>query len=937
MRPKTHRYFWGILFGLISFLMLNGSVVGQNDDALMNYQDILHKSTCSTKEISLARNLQKKWFCTDKRMANIESMEDVQNKSAEFADYLDYVNAFNSYSKDFFSESLKIINNKIKDNNSTLLGRFHFLRARVLYSSSSYNEAINEFHLADQIFTKNGDAIGEIYTDIFLMSIYGNIGNLDLAEISYLDIISQCQKNKYEKGLIYAYMAYSTYIGNRDLNYAHEILKKGWGLIHQKDTSLKISYSVKYMKFLLTYHHDDEFVKIYQITKPLYKGECNIGRHSIVNTLYAFWLSAQNKTDSAKVYNTLALAERKKYGNNLFIGFSYLNIFSNYLTEKKYQIAKMYLDSAKPFLVNGADLSNTRTYQQYLLKYYKATKQQDSLITTYQKLMEVDTSYYHNQQETYTEKINAQYNLQAQLEEEKYQTNIKHQKAKFWYTLIISILLGVLLLGILILFAKKSRSFKILKLRSYSKNKKLKDYEYELSQLKRVFQNDIAGLFFVDENTNIRYVNNKGKALLSSVNETVLTQSILDFIGDEFQKDFANCIQDVMKTGAGKEIQSNIAKEPNSWVNFSISPLFNGDKIESVLILGVDITERVRALETEKKQKTILQSLFNSVTESILLLDKDGKIRYINQTGANRIGKTENELIGSKYIDVLPPALRQDRANQIQESINKKEPIVYNENIGSFNNLVSIYPSFNEKGQLEHISEFTHDITENKLAHEQINSLRQKVLRSQMNPHFIFNSLNAIQSYVLKNDSELAVKYLNSFAKLIRMILDSSRFDYISLKKEINILEYYLQLQQLRFGDRFSWSMDVDKKIDLDSILIPVMLAQPFIENAIEHGLQHLTTKGQVKISFVRASDSIIFKVSDNGIGRDASKKLQKDNKNTTQSLSTQLFKERLFTLNKYSGRKITYDIIDVKDNDDNARGTLVIINLPIMYRTNIV
>jgi PAS domain S-box-containing protein len=914
--------------------MLNGSVAGQNDDDLVSYKTLLNISSYPEETRALIIELEEKWYCTNKRNQLLGKLKDIKNQDIQFNNYVLIMESARLLNDGNFKDSRIVLDQVEGDENAAVI---HYMKGCQHGRQKQYSKAIIEYNIALSIFVKRKNSLGTILTKSKILNVYCKLENYKAAESYYLDLISISQRYNYEKGLMFAYSYYGPLIAQKDLSYSYDVLYRGYELSKKFELSLQIRFDVVFLKFLVRYGYYKDFKQIYSHLNTLVLNSCYVGKYSIINTLYAFWLSTQGKTDSAKKYNQFALQQRKVYGNQIFIGFSYLNIFSNYLAEKKYDTAKIYLDSAQVLLANKHNDPNRRTYLKYLLKYYKAINMKDSTIATFEKIIDLNGRYYNEQQNEYSAKLNENFKIRALLEEEKYQANIKHQKAKFWYTLIISILLGVLLLGLLILFAKKSRNFRILKLSSYSKNKKLKDYEYELSQLKRVFQNDIAGLFFVDENTNIRYVNNKGKDLLSSVNEIVLTQSILDFIGDEFQKDFANCIQDVMKTGASKEIQSNIAKEPNSWVNFSISPLFNGDKIESVLILGVDITERVRALETEKKQKTILQSLFNSVTESILLLDKDGKIKYINQTGANRIGKLESELIGRNYIDVLSTVLQKERANQIQESIKKKGPIIYSENIDSFNNLVSIYPSFNEKGQLEHISEFTHDITENKLAHEQINSLRQKVLRSQMNPHFIFNSLNAIQSYVLKNDSELAVKYLNSFAKLIRMILDSSRFDYISLKKEINILEYYLQLQQLRFGDRFSWSMDVDKKIDLDSILIPVMLAQPFIENAIEHGLQHLTTQGQVKISFVRASDSIIFKVSDNGIGREASKKLKKNNKNTTQSLSTQLFKERLFTLNKYSGRKITYDIIDVKDNDDNARGTLVIINLPIMYRTNIV
>jgi sensor histidine kinase YesM len=249
---------------------------------------------------------------------------------------------------------------------------------------------------------------------------------------------------------------------------------------------------------------------------------------------------------------------------------------------------------------------------------------------------------------------------------------------------------------------------------------------------------------------------------------------------------------------------------------------------------------------------------------------------------------------------------------------------------------VSYFPSKNNNDEVEFVVEFSQDITEKKMASDQINSLRQRVLRSQMNPHFIFNSLNAIQSYVLKNDSLKAVKYLNSFAKLIRMILDSSRSDYISLTKEIDILNYYLDLQQLRFGDKFEYQLELDKDLDIDNLWIPAMLAQPFIENSIEHGLQHLDTKGKVKISFKRNKESIVFMVMDNGIGRKASQEIQKKMNHKKESLSTHLFEERIHTLNKYSGKKITFNIIDLKDDNGAAKGTMVVINLPMIYKTDV-
>ncbi|MCH8318855.1 MAG: tetratricopeptide repeat protein, partial [Bacteroidetes bacterium] len=117
--------------------------------------------------------------------------------------------------------------------------------------------------------------------------------------------------------------------------------------------------------------------------------------------------------------------------------------------------------------------------------------------------------------------------------------------------------------------------------------------------------------------------------------------------------------------------------------------------------------------------------------------------------------------------------------------------------------------------------------------------LEQKLLRSQMNPHFIFNSLTSIQSFIYKHNSAEAGKYLSSFARLMRLILENSRQEYVSLEKEITTLDHYLTLQKLRFVNKFTYAIDVDPNIDIETMAIPPMLAQPFIENALEHGIRN--------------------------------------------------------------------------------------------------
>jgi len=185
--------------------------------------------------------------------------------------------------------------------------------------------------------------------------------------------------------------------------------------------------------------------------------------------------------------------------------------------------------------------------------------------------------------------------------------------------------------------------------------------------------------------------------------------------------------------------------------------------------------------------------------------------------------------------------------------------------------------------------------------------LEQKLLRSQMNPHFIFNSLIAIQSFIYKNEAVIAGDYLSNFAELIRITLDNSISEFVVLKKELKMLQVYLELQSLRYEDKFDFSISINPKIDTESIKIPPMLAQPFIENSIEHGLRHKKEKGKIEINYTMLDNSILFTVQDNGVGRIKSNELEINRKH--QSMATSITKERLIVLSK-KFRKSTFHFV---------------------------
>jgi LytS/YehU family sensor histidine kinase len=208
--------------------------------------------------------------------------------------------------------------------------------------------------------------------------------------------------------------------------------------------------------------------------------------------------------------------------------------------------------------------------------------------------------------------------------------------------------------------------------------------------------------------------------------------------------------------------------------------------------------------------------------------------------------------------------------------------------------------------------------------------LQQRLFRSQMNPHFLFNSLGSIHNFMLSENTAKAAIYLNRFSKLVRSILNSSVEEYITLAEEIGMIENYLELQKVRFPDKFDFKIVVDPDIDPEDVHVPSMLTQPFIENAIQHGVKMKPEKGHIWIRLNRQNGAIIIEVEDNGIGRKKAAELQPSQESPYRSLSTSITAERVRVLNRTLSQKISLEILDLMDADNKPSGTLVRIEIPI-------
>jgi ligand-binding sensor domain-containing protein/two-component sensor histidine kinase len=214
---------------------------------------------------------------------------------------------------------------------------------------------------------------------------------------------------------------------------------------------------------------------------------------------------------------------------------------------------------------------------------------------------------------------------------------------------------------------------------------------------------------------------------------------------------------------------------------------------------------------------------------------------------------------------------------------------------------------------------------EKVLTEKKLGELEMQALKAQINPHFVFNCLNSIKGFIYERDFRQADKYLDRFSELLRSTLDNSSSSIISLQDEINYLDNYLQLEKLRFDDRFEYFISVDEHIDSNEALVPAMLLQPYVENAIRHGISHLENrKGTINISVRKEQQHLVCEIEDNGVGREKAFTLRNELHTEYQSRGMQLSKRRAELYG------IEQEIVDKKDEQGNATGTVIILRIPV-------
>ncbi|MBD3661772.1 MAG: histidine kinase, partial [Arenibacter algicola] len=310
-----------------------------------------------------------------------------------------------------------------------------------------------------------------------------------------------------------------------------------------------------------------------------------------------------------------------------------------------------------------------------------------------------------------------------------------------------------------------------------------------------------------------------------------------------------------------------------------------------------------KALETYQEYVAVVDTLYVRKEQEIARAARFNRELAAKQSRISGL-EQERELAQSKY------SLALTEQQLVAESIKRQNWIIYSLIFGML--LMGLAAYF-----------FYRSNKQQKLAN---NLLALKSLRSQMNPHFIFNALNSVNNFIAKSDERSANRYLSDFSTLMRAVLENSDEDFIPLSKELELLELYTKLEHSRFSDKFDYRITVDEDIDIDAFQIPPMLLQPYIENAIWHGLRYREDKGFLQIG-IKQKDKLALEISitDNGIGRKNSAALKTQNQKKQKSKGMGNIKKRIEILNDMYRDRV--DVI-ISDLETNGTGTKVLFTI---------
>ncbi|MDX2196345.1 MAG: 7TM diverse intracellular signaling domain-containing protein [Cytophagales bacterium] len=428
--------------------------------------------------------------------------------------------------------------------------------------------------------------------------------------------------------------------------------------------------------------------------------------------------------------------------------------------------------------------------------------------------------------------------------------------------------------------------------------------------------------------------------------------SALALLPPELKDEYAIIFEKVLR---GERHIRNFARlnrenMPDRYTQENFNPIYDDNgSIKGIAVFADDITKEVQAnmklVESENMLKMAQQVA--KIGSWIYNIEKN-EIKWSDQMyeifGIDPAYKLNIET----YFALLPAQVQTQNKQLVERCLSAKESYVleykYKTPKGETKYLRGIgMPKINDTGSVWQIYGSVQDVTEIKLVEIQMQTQTEELidsnrkaaeyrliaLRSVMNPHFLFNSLNSIQYYIAKNEKENALNYLSTFSKLIRSILNSSLQNTNTLATELEILKLYIGLESLRFDQKFKTTIHVDTNIDAENTEIPSLLLQPYVENAILHGLYNKKndTNGHLKIDFRKHKNKLLCIVQDNGIGREEAMKIRQSGL-SHKSVGMIVTKERLELINK--NNNLSVQITDLKDDKDKPCGTKVEVSIII-------
>lgn len=338
-------------------------------------------------------------------------------------------------------------------------------------------------------------------------------------------------------------------------------------------------------------------------------------------------------------------------------------------------------------------------------------------------------------------------------------------------------------------------------------------------------------------------------------------------------------------------------------------------------ILRLTNEQKIQQLELEKKNAIIAGNLQEARRRQseIDLLNKENLIKEL-QLKEQQQALRQKMLEASTQEQALALSKQKEelRTQEVTQQKNAKNMII----IGAIAVFLFLLLGFNQY----RISQHRKNENERHQLQHQLSELKIEALRAQMNPHFIFNALNSINRYIIRSDKETASDYLVKFSKLMRLVLENSKSSLVTLRNETDALRLYIEMEQLRFDHKFDYSIEIDPTIDREQTMIPPLVLQPYVENAIWHGLLNKGSEGIVHIKVSKAGESQLFcTVEDNGIGRLKAAELKSRTLGSNKSFGTEITRERIKLLN---GDDKNFRIIDLYDANQQPAGTRVEITL---------